>query len=415
MSGGMGPRFADLAFDLNQSFAEHWVLDADYDFLNHGSFGACPRVVLEAQRVIRDRMEAHPMRFMMDELEPLLDTARVALGKVVGAKGEDLVFVPNITHGVNTVLRSLELKPGDELLTTSHAYNACRMVLEFVAERSGAKVVVAEIPFPIEGPEVVIDAIESCVTERTVLALIDHITSPSALVFPIEEIVRRLQGRGVDVLVDGAHGPGMVELDIEKIGAAYYTANCHKWLCTPKGCGFLHVRKDKQEGVRPLCISHGANNPRVNRKRMLLEFDWPGTIDPSPYIVLPDAIRFLMGLYPEGLEGLMSRNHQLCVRAVKHLAGLLEVDLPAPESMLGSIASVRIPDEKQMPDAREMVSLSVVSPLQRRLYERHKIQTVLNYFPAAPVRYLRVAAQAYNTLEQFERLGEKLLEELKND
>ena len=399
-------------FDLYQSFAEHWCLDPDIAYLNHGSFGACPKVILDLQTEYRAQLEARSMQFMVDDLEPLLDRSREALGKLVKADAEDLVFVPNITHGVNTVLRSLQFEEGDELLTTNHAYNACANVLHYVAGLFGAKVVVADIPFPIEDPQQAINAIGQAVSSKTRLALIDHITSPTAIVLPIKAIVEMLESQGIDVLVDGAHGPGMVELGLNDLGAAYYTANCHKWLCTPKGSGFLHIRKNKQHLIRPLCISHGANNPRKNRPFHLLEFDWPGTIDPTPYLVIPEAIDFLSGLLPGGMNSLMARNREVAIASVKHLAEALQVELPAPESMIGSIATIKLPNDPAPPDAACIERLSPVSPLQDKLYEAHKIQTVMNYFPKAPERYLRVSAQAHNTLDQYERLAEALLEEL---
>ena len=265
----------------SHSLARHWTLDPGIAFLNHGSFGACPAPVQAVQQQLRDRIERQPVQFFVRDLEGLLDEARASLAAFLGADASDIALVPSATAGVNAVLRSLKLKSGDELLTTNHEYNACRNVLEFVAERAGATVVVAEIPFPLESSQQAAAVILDAVTPRTRLALLDHITSQSALILPIEVLTSALADLDIPVLVDGAHAPGMVPVNLNKLGAAYYTGNCHKWLCAPKGSGFLHVNHDYQASVRPAIISHGANTKRLDRSRYLVEFDWTGTADPS--------------------------------------------------------------------------------------------------------------------------------------
>jgi isopenicillin-N epimerase len=382
-----------------------WSLDPDIVFLNHGSFGATPRSVLQEQSELRARIERQPVRFFIRELEPLLDEVREELGRFLGADPNDLALVPNATTGVNTVLRSLDFVPGDELLTTSHAYNACANALAYVAERTGAKVVTASVPFPVEGPETVVNAVLSAVSERTRLVLLDHITSPTGVAFPVERLVPLLQGRGVDVLVDGAHAPGMLPLHLEALSAAYYTGNCHKWLCAPKGAAFLHVRRDRQDRIQPLVISHGRNAPRGDRSRFRLDFDWGGTDDPTAWLCVPSALRALEGLTPGGWPEVMARNHALAVAGRRVLCAALGVEAPCPEAMLGSLAAVKLPDAEGPPR-----SFLTTDPLQDLLLEEKSIEVPVFRWPAAPSRWLRVSAQLYNSAEQYGFLAESLVE-----
>ena len=385
-----------------------WALDPAIDFLNHGSFGACPRPVLEEQQELRARMERQPVQFLARDLEGLFDLARAELGELVGADPDDLAFVPNATGGVNTVVRSRDFAAGDQLLTTSHAYNACVNALRLQQKR-GVEVVVAQVPWPIRAPSQVLDAVLGAVTPRTRLALIDHVTSPTGLLFPVSELVEALAARGVDTIVDGAHAPGMLPLDLRALGAAYYTGNCHKWLCTPKGAAFLHVRRDRQERIRPLTISHGANAGREDRSQFRLEFDWTGTDDPSALLCIPAAARFLASLLPGGLPALQRRNRDLALRGRRLLCEALRVEPPAPEEMIGSLASVPLPDDEGPPAPRTWPSWH---PLQRALLEKHRIEVPVMPFPASPARLVRISAQAYNSEEQFARLASALRGEL---
>ncbi|MCB9880060.1 MAG: aminotransferase class V-fold PLP-dependent enzyme [Planctomycetes bacterium] len=384
-------------------FASHWDLAPDVVFLNHGSFGACPRVVLEEQQRLRRDLEAEPVRFVHRELEPRLDEARAVLARFVGCDHDDLAFVPNATYGVNSVLRSLTFAPGDELLTTDHEYNACRNALDFVAGRSGARVVTAAVPFPIERPQQIVDALLAKVTEKTRLCLIDHVTSPTGIVQPVEAIVRALHERGIDTLIDGAHAPGMVPLQLDALGAAYYTGNCHKWLCTPKGSALLHVRRDRQQLVRPLAISHGANSTRSDRSRFRLEFDFTGTDDPTPYLCVPAALQFLSGLLPGGFDALREHNHTMALAARERLCATLGTAPPAPATMLGSLASVLLP-----PSAEAPVGPLGLDPLHVRLFERDRIEVPVMRWPQPAVRLLRVSPQIYNSLEQYDYLADCL-------
>ena len=378
-----------------------WTLDPAVDFLNHGSFGACPRPVQDVQQRLREELEAEPVRFLSRELEGRLAGARATLGAFVGADPDDLAFVTNATAGVNTVLRSLALGPGDELLTTDHAYNACRNALEAAGGRAGARVVVARVPFPLADPAEVVAAVLAAATARTRHALLDHVTSPTGLVFPLAALVRELDRRGIDTLVDGAHAPGMLPLDLAALGAAYYSGNLHKWVCAPKGAAFLHVRRDRQDPVRPLVISHGANSPRTDRSRFRLEFDWTGTVDPTAWLAVPEALRVMGGAMAGGWPALMARNRGLALAARRRLCEALEVAPPAPDGMLGALASVPLPDAARAPaPARDT--------LQDALFARHRIEVPVMAWPAAPRRLIRVSAQLYNTPEQYDRLATAL-------
>src|ERR671915_1912756 len=232
---------------MPSELARHWDLDPAVRFLNHGSYGATPRVVLDAQRAWRDRMEREPVAFLARDLEPAMDAAREELAAFVGADPAGMAFVHNASTAIATVLGSLQLAPGDELLTTDHAYNAVKNQMERVAAQAGARVVIARVPFPGATPDGAAEAILATASSRTRLAVLDHVTSATALRLPIRELVAELDARGIDALVDGAHAPGMLPLDVDAIGAAYYAANCHKWLCAPKGSGFLHVRFDHRD------------------------------------------------------------------------------------------------------------------------------------------------------------------------
>jgi isopenicillin-N epimerase len=387
------------------TLAKYWPLHPKITFLNHGSFGSCPSAMLDFQKGLRDRLERQPVQFLVRDLEGLLDEARAALAQFVGARAENLVFTANATAGVNTILRSLTFAPGDELLVTDHEYNACRNALEFVAKRAGATVVTAPIPFPLESSEQIVQSILGRITPRTRLALIDHVTSPTAMVLPIARLVRELAARGVDALVDGAHAPGMVPLDLSGLGAAYYTGNCHKWLCAPKTSGFLHVRPDRQELIHPLSISHGFNSRRADRSRFLLEFGWTGTSDPTACLTVPETLRFMGGLVPGGWPEIMARNHALALSAQKFLCQTLQIGPPCPESCLGSMAAVPLPDNSS---GERPAAPLFLDPLQEALLARHGIEVPVIAWPGFPKRLLRISAQLYNSPAQYELLAEAL-------
>jgi isopenicillin-N epimerase len=394
---------------MDEDLRRHWTLDPSVAFLNHGSFGACPSPVLAEQDEWRMRLEREPVRFFVADLEGLLADVRQVVGAFVGADPDDLALAPNATTAVNAVLRSLDFAPGDEIVVTDHAYNACRNAADYVAARAGARVVEARVPFPLAGDDAVVDAVCAAITPRTRLALLDHVTSPTGLVFPIGRLVAELAARGVDTLVDGAHGPGMVALDLERIGAAYYAGNLHKWCCAPKGAALLHVRRDRQARVRPWTISHGANSPRRDRSRFRLEFDWTGTSDPTAVLSVPAALRFVAALVPGGWPAVMARNRALALAARAALAAALGTPAPCPDAMIGSLAALALPDAREItPPGSSLYA----EPLQQALVDRHHIQVPVAPWPAPPRRLVRVSAHLYNRIDEYRRLGAALVEEL---
>ncbi len=387
-----------------QNPSHHWSIDPEIDFLNHGSYGACPIPILAEQQRWRERMEKQPVQFLDRDLEGLLDQAKTVAAPFVGADAEDFVFVPNATTAVNSVLRSLELHPNDEILIVDHGYNACLNVVDHACAKSGAKKVVVELPFPISSPDIVIERVIAAITPATRLALIDHITSPTGLVLPVAQLVHELNERGVDSMIDGAHAPGMLDLDISSLGATYYTGNFHKWVCAPKGAAFLWVHRDRQIELRPMTISHGANSPREDRSRYRLEFDWTGTDDPTAYLCVPAAIEFLGGLFEGGWEELRHRNRQLVMAARKLLCEALGCSIPAPEEMIGMLAAVPLPRIA----ASSGDSPLYRDPLQDALRKDHGIEVMILSWPSPKLRILRISAQAYNRIEQYEKLAAAL-------
>ena len=386
-----------------------WRLEPDVSFLNHGSFGACPEPVLEAQRAWRERLEREPVRFLDRELEGHLDAARSDVAAFLGADPEGLAFVPNTTTGVSTVLASRRFGPGDELLACDHEYNATLNALRAAAARDGATVVIVRVPFPVRDPSEIVEAFIEAVTPRTRLAMVSHVTSPTALVMPVAALVRELDRRGVDTLVDGAHAPGMLTVNLDELGAAYWTGNGHKWLCAPKGSGVLHVRADLRAGIRPLVVSHAANTDRTDRSRYHLGFDWTGTGDPTPYLAMPAAIRFVGGLHEDGWSGLMAANAALARTGRDRLCEALGVAAPAPDTMLGSMAAVPLPD--LAPTAAS------AQHLQAALFDEDRIEVPVLVFPVraaveaggGPAQVLvRISAQHYNRPEEYTWLAERL-------
>lgn len=401
-------------------FARHWDLDPGVVFLNHGSFGAAPREVKLAQQRLRDRMESEPVRFFVEEHRGLMDAARDALAHFIHCDPGDIAPVTNATVGVATVLHNLVdaglLKPGDELLTNAHEYPACQNNLRRAAARAGAKVVSVDLPFPCPGPQSVVDTILAAVTPRTKLALISHVTSPTGLALPVEVLVPALTKLGVETLIDGAHAPGMIEsLDLSGLRPTYYTGNLHKWACAPKGSAFLYVSKERRAkaAFRPVVLSNNAENAIPGRDQFLTEFDFVGTADYTPFHVLPDTLRFMGSLLPGGWPDAMRQNRALAIAGREVLCRALGVEPPAPPEMIGSLGTICLP--VLPPDAAARLATRPTkygNPLQDALLARWKIQVPVWGLAGKPYRTLRIAAQLYNSIQQYEYLAQALRAEL---
>lgn len=372
-----------------------WLLEPKVIFLNHGAFGACPITVLKEQQTLREQMEKRPLCFFNEELEALLNAARRELATFVGANSEDLVFVPNTTTGINSVLRSLKFEAQDELLTTNHEYKSSYDALEYAARRSGAILTVAKIPFPISSEEQVVESVLEKVSPRTRLALLSHVTSSTGLILPIPTLVRKLSELGIETLVDGAQAPGMLPVKLSSIGATYYVGSCHKWLCSPKGAAFLYVKSYKQATIQPLLFGYNPFWTPIDSMNFPAKFGWTGTNDPTPYLCVPEVIRFMNSLLPNGWSALMEHNHKQAVKARQILCDMLSIPLPSPNEMIGSMAGVPLPK-------------NTTSSLQDTLLDCFGIEVPVIPWPTLDQTLIRISAQIYNTQVQYEYLASVL-------
>ncbi len=405
------------ATTLAQSpFRAHWLLASELAFLNHGSFGACPREVLDYQRELVALMERDPIQFFNQHRQPLLDQSRSMLASTIGADASDLVFDTNATHAANAVLRWLDLREGDEILVTSHGYNAITNAARYVADRLGARIIVAELPVPIHGAEEIIQAIEGAISPRTRLAILDHITSPTATILPLEKILPLLRDRGILSLIDGAHAPGAIPLDLQQLGADYYVGNCHKWLCSPRGAAFLYApshrrsRESAPQELQPSSVSHGYNTEGPQQNRFHDAFDFPGTTDPTAWLCVGRAIEFLTNLVPGGLRAVMQRNRQLALEGASVLTQRCGLQVASPLEMLGPMVALVLPPDPKPDDLDRTTSPNFTLMLHTVLCDKYRIQVPVFHFPQAPRRILRISAQVYNSISEYERLADALNE-----
>ncbi len=364
----------------------NFLLERGTAFLNHGSFGATPRAVLAAAERWRVRMEASPDRFLRYVMPDALRAAAGALARFLKAKGDDIVFVENATSGMNAVLRSLELRRGDEILATTHTYNAVRQTIREVCRRTGATLVEARIVLPVGNVSDLVSPIEQKLSRRTKLVVLDHIASPTGLIFPVKRLAARARARGAKVLVGGAHAPGQLELDIPSLGVDWYAGNCHKWLFAPKGCGFLWARRGAQAGIHPPVISHGYG------KGFKEEFDWTGTRDFSAWLAVPEGLKFFRQLGPGRVR---SHNHRLVTQKAAEISDAWNMPVDGAPELHDSLMAIRLPDFLQRRDPRL---------LMRELLMRHR--TVVPVVQIGGGLWVRISAQVYNVPADYDRLLE---------
>jgi isopenicillin-N epimerase len=376
---------------------DHFLLEPGLVFLNHGSFGACPAEVLEVQQRWQREMERNPVEFLGRRSASLLGAARERLAAAVGSRPEDLVFVSNATTGVNTAARSLALERGDEVVATDHEYGACDAAWEHLCSRAGARLVRVRIPLPFRGEELA-DRLLEAVTPRTRAIALSHVTSTTALVFPVEEVCRRARERGLLTVVDGAHAPGQVALDLERLDADFYTGNCHKWLCAPKGAAFLWVRRQWQARVEPPVVSWGFRAEGEDLDCMVGHTDlehrvlWQGTRDVSAFLAVPAAIDFLARHHWDERR---ADCHRLAVETRARINGLTGLPPIAAEDDVPLMAAVALPPCDP-------------SAVRSFLRDRHRIE--IPGTPHGDRPLLRVSFHLYNTRAEADALVEALSE-----
>lgn len=369
--------------ELTSDFA----LQPGIDFLNNGSFGATPRIVLAAQDRLRERLEAQPVSFFVDDLDSLLADALAALAPLLGAPADQLAFVDNATTGMQVLIEAAPLGPGDVVVTTSHVYGAVRNILRHVAGRAGARVVEIPVPFPSAGPSEVVDAVRDGWPDGAKLAIFDHITSPTGLVLPVRELVDLAKARGAHVLVDGAHVPGHLHVDLSTLGADGWVGNLHKWLFAPKSAAVLHCPPAHQGRLHASVISHGYGTG------MRGELHWLGTRDPTPLLASVDGLRYAESL---GIEAMRTYQRELREEAASRLTAAWGTRRPAPASMLGALATLELPFHA---DGTQ----EVAGALRRRLWREHRIEVPI--VPFGGRCWLRISAQVFNDLSDYERLA----------
>ena len=391
------------------ALAGHWSISPDVVYLNHGSYGACPTAVLDAQTAIRARMERELVEFFMIDMERMLDDARARIGGFLGCRAQDLAPTRNATQAIAAVIAHLDLGPGDEILINDHEYSSCLNEFARSGAQHGFKVVTAGVPFP-SSTDRIADALLARVTPSTKAALISVITSPTAMIFPIDRVVAELRERGIVTIIDGAHAAGQIPVNIESIGCDFYAGVFHKWACAPKGTGYLWVHPDRQDGFEPLALSSRAHIHRDDRARFNYLFDYVGTDDYTGWLTVPGAIDIMASLVPGGWDEIRTRNHDLVIAGRKIICERLGVEPPLEDSLVPSMATIILPGAGA--ESGGIKPGGYEDPMQQTLVEKWRIQVPVWSLPSTRQRLLRISAQLYNSIEQYEYLAEALAEEL---
>lgn len=380
---------------------QYFLLDPAIHFLNHGSFGACPKPVFEAWQGWQRRMERQPVLFLGREHDSLLEESRAALGRYLNAAADDLAYIPNATHGVNIVARSLNLQPGDEILTSDHEYGACDLTWDFICGKTGAKYIHQPIPLPVQSQEEMVSQFWAGVTARARVIYLSHITSPTALRLPVEQICALARDAGILTVIDAAHSPGQIPVDLQSLGADVVFGNLHKWMMSPKGAAFLHARREIQPILEPLVVSWGfGGNPEFSSGSRFIDiFQWTGTRDPSAALAVPDAIKFMEA---HDWENVRKDCHALLIEAVERVCGLTKMPplYPLEGSFFSQMAIAPLPPE---------VDIAV---LKSRLYEEYRVEVPLIQWRGR--KFVRISIQGYNAPDDVDALAsglERLLPE----
>tara|TARA_R110002072_G_scaffold42064_1_gene117322 strand:+ start:28222 stop:29454 length:1233 start_codon:yes stop_codon:yes gene_type:complete len=379
--------------------------------INNGSYGLTPQVVREAQMEFVRRLEGDPVRFFKADLEHYSDDTRKALAEFVNVQPTDLALVSNGTVAVATVLNNIELSPGDEILITDHEYAATLNELSKVCRTTGAVVTTAKIPFPQITPEQVVESIVAQITDRTKLIIVSHIASASALVMPAKEIVQLAKARGIDIFLDGAHTPGQIDLDIGDLDPTWYAASCHKWLACPKGSAFIYTSPNRQDGFKPMILSCREQDERHDRRAFLNDFDYVGTNDYTGNLVVPVAIAHMGAQLPGGWDQLRQRNHDLVIEGANLICDRLGIEQSVPHSLIGTMVGIPLPGVCQVNEP-SMPGGVMGEALWDRLYLKQAIQVPIWELTGVHPKIMRISAQLYNTIADYERLADALIAEL---